>query len=396
MIRPLVPWHKLQRVTSSGSYVPEVDGLRFLAVMAVTTFHVALETQNRTHMYGAPTNPVLHFLHTMLYSGAKGVPLFFFISGFILGAPFANQYLEGGRKVGLKSYFLRRVTRIEPPYVVANLFAFVHRVLVMRIGLMTALSHMLIGLIYLHWLVYVEKPLIVGVGWSLEVEAQFYILAPLIALLIFQRNAILRRSMLGLLLAFLPLIPLFLWYRTPINHFYLKGTLLLNAVYFVAGFLFVDLSLNLLPKLKKSRVWDPIAVCALIAVFGFNSHAYDLYCLPIWFMIIAIAAFKGVWFNRLMTVRPVTTIGGMCYSIYLSHPIMIQIVYWAYMRVFHIRAFGPQLIAAEFLILPCLLCVGAVFFVCVERPCMDKRWPLKLAAYAKQRPQDAQEVSIAG
>ena len=398
MARIRIPWHLLRRVTSSGAYVPEVDGLRFLAVMTVTVFHVGLMTQNYTQVYSysGPDNPVLRVLYNMLFAGAKGVPLFFFISGFILGAPFASHYLQDGRPVGMKSYFLRRITRIEPPYVVANLFAFFHRVFVMRIPFLTVLPHLLVGLVYLHWLVYLEKPLVVGVGWSLEVEAQFYTLAPLLAFLIFRKNPTLRRSIFALLMIALPSLALFLWFRTPINHFLLKGTLLLNGVYFLAGFIFVDISFNVLPKLKNSWIWDPIALVAFVATFAYSSHWYDLFCLPIFFILIGIAAFKGVWFNRLMQWRPVTTIGGMCYSIYLSHPIVIQILYALYVRVFHMKGFAKQLIFAEIFILPGLFCAGAIFFILVERPCMDKRWPAKLAAYIKSRLEPAEKVTVPG
>jgi hypothetical protein len=46
----------------------------------------------------------------------RGVELFYGISGFMLGVPFVSRYLLQAPKVSLKQYFLRRLTRLEPPY----------------------------------------------------------------------------------------------------------------------------------------------------------------------------------------------------------------------------------------------------------------------------------------
>jgi len=58
------------------------------------------------------------WLNKVFSAGHNGVPLFFAISGFILSLPFARQGLGGGSPVSLRQYYIRRVTRIEPPYVI--------------------------------------------------------------------------------------------------------------------------------------------------------------------------------------------------------------------------------------------------------------------------------------
>ena len=72
----------------------------------------------------------------------RGVELFFIISGFILGLPFAKQYLAGGKQVRLGAYFLRRLTRLEPPYIL---------ILCIRAAAMLAATHVL-GYIATHLL----------------------------------------------------------------------------------------------------------------------------------------------------------------------------------------------------------------------------------------------------
>ncbi len=52
-------------------------------------------------------------------NGDRGVELFFVISGMILAMPFARQYLTDGKSVSLRKYYMRRVTRLEPPYILS-------------------------------------------------------------------------------------------------------------------------------------------------------------------------------------------------------------------------------------------------------------------------------------
>ena len=101
----------LRRITTSGQYFPEIDGLRFVAIFSVVFFHVYAQTRKE-----APLPPVLD---TFISHGDRGVRLFFAISGFILALPFCAQFHGAHRKVDLRRYFLRRLTRLEPPYLLS-------------------------------------------------------------------------------------------------------------------------------------------------------------------------------------------------------------------------------------------------------------------------------------
>jgi peptidoglycan/LPS O-acetylase OafA/YrhL len=180
------------RVTSRGrTYIPQLDGLRFVAIVWVVAFHLGgflLCKTGHERLWWHSWNPLIFWA----YSGNIGVNLFFGISGFILAMPFAKYYVAGGKPVSLKAYFTRRLTRLEPPYLVHLTVLFLTggvlgQYLVtsaMPAGynfLAEATRHLLTSLVYCNWLIYPNThPYLNGVLWSLEVEVQFYILVPLL------------------------------------------------------------------------------------------------------------------------------------------------------------------------------------------------------------------------
>ena len=99
-----------RRVTTQNRFIPQIDGLRFVAISSVVLFHLYASLNHG----GAVQNPAFDPANVGVLS-KRGVELFFVISGFILGVPFASSYLRGAPKINLKQYFLRRLTRLEPP-----------------------------------------------------------------------------------------------------------------------------------------------------------------------------------------------------------------------------------------------------------------------------------------
>ena len=94
------------------------------------------------------------WLCRLLLTGNVGVPLFFAISGFILALPFIEQFHGETRKpVSLTRYLLRRVTRLEPPYLI-NLAVSVVILLVKGQALLTILPHLAASVVYMHNQIY--------------------------------------------------------------------------------------------------------------------------------------------------------------------------------------------------------------------------------------------------
>jgi peptidoglycan/LPS O-acetylase OafA/YrhL len=372
-------WRSLRRVTSSGRYIPEIDGLRFVAIVSVLFYHLGMMSIMGCG-FCIPFPPTTMGVGAVFHMD-RGVPIFFAISGLVLGLPFAEQYISGGRKVRLRSYFLRRITRLEPPYIVNLLLRFPLLVALKHVPVQVALSHLLASLVYLHWLIYGAYPLIHPASWSLEIEVQFYILAPLLALLFFARRVWLRRF--GLLAAIIA----FGVIRAHTPQFQLSRwnlSLGCSVQYFLAGLLMADGFLTILPRLKSSWMWDVFGIPLWCSVFFISETAAGFF-MPLMLFVMFASAFRGTLLNRFFRNVFVATVGGMCYSIYLTHSLVLQGCYAVFAKLHLLSGYYGAYVAGVLVGLPLILLSGTIFYVLVERPCMDRDWPQKLSRYVKGR-----------
>jgi peptidoglycan/LPS O-acetylase OafA/YrhL len=138
--------HRLRRRTTTGNWIPEIDGLRCIALVAVLLFHMQGEIQRHQSFV---VQERYRLLHHMLDAGHRGVALFFTISGYILGRPFAAHYLQGKQRPSLKKYYLRRITRLEPPYILNLLIAAGALFLLDHISWRFLVPHLLANILYL-------------------------------------------------------------------------------------------------------------------------------------------------------------------------------------------------------------------------------------------------------
>ncbi len=383
---------RFQRIMSGGTYVAEVDGLRFVAIMSVFFFHVGRMTEIRVQPYVEPTNRLLALVGWAIFNGDRGVPIFFAISGFILGIPFARERLLGGPKVSIRQYLLRRLTRLEPPYMISQLLRLYPVMVARSLSFAQILPHLLAGLLYIHLLVYGTFPTVQLVGWSLEIEIQFYLLTPLLAAFFFRKSPWTRRALLaGFLVLHSVVIPLVgpalvgdPLLGTPGARFTVN-TILYWIRFFVAGMLIADMYVSLMPKLREHWAWDAASLVLWPAAFLMPTFDWMLLG-PFLLVVMFVGAFKGRVVPMFFRLPLVTTIGGMCYSLYLTHSIVLQGLYVAYIKVLPgIHGFFPRMFVGEVLIVPWLVIFGAVYFVLIERPCMDKRWPGKLMAWMRSK-----------
>jgi len=142
-----VPFHSMLqfgRITTQKRFIPQIDGLRFVAISSVVFFHIYAGLE-----LGAIPTPIP--INTDL--AKRGVELFHGISGFIRGVPFAPYYLANTGKVNLKQYFLCRLTRLEPPYLLSlNAWAAMQRIVGRRS--LSDMAHLAATFVYHHNLIF--------------------------------------------------------------------------------------------------------------------------------------------------------------------------------------------------------------------------------------------------
>ena len=374
-------WTLFSRVTSSGTFIPEVDGLRFIAIFWVLAFHINgeyIKVMGSNFPGQIDDSLYTHVLHTWDF----GVQLFFVISGFILSLPFVRHYWGDAPKPRLGSYYLRRITRIEPPYVINLLLFTLLLVVVKGPPIYQLLPHLLASLCYSHNLVYQSVSTINFVTWSLEIEAQFYIAAPLLAFLFFNRSLRFRRVWLASIILASATLAWWLNNQFQVVHMTLLGQL----PYFLAGFLLAAwYSQSTEVKISRSYLWDALGLLAWVVMLILLMHKSFSSTLALPFLVVGayVCVFKGRIFGFILTRPAITTIGGMCYTIYLYHPFLksalkhllfplrVSHLYWIN-SAFQVCALGTAIIL-----------VAAVCFLLFERPFMFRNWPIKLFSYLK-------------
>ena len=163
------------RERTSGSYQPQFDGLRALAVLTVMADHFSADV---------PNFPLPDWIHI----GATGVRLFLVLSGYFITASLrrARDRMDlaeesFGKTIG--AFYWRRFLRIAPAYLV---FALVASIL----GLGAIRYHwpwVFTGTV--NWMIAVTNqwPTTISHLWSVCVQEQFYLFWPLLILLLPRR-----------------------------------------------------------------------------------------------------------------------------------------------------------------------------------------------------------------
>lgn len=157
-------------------YLPELDGLRAVAILAVLIFHLQ---------------------PTLLAGGFLGVDVFFVISGFLITRLIMPQIAEG--RFSFRQFYLRRAKRLLPVFFLVLLLTWVAAwFLLFPTGLASLSKSSFAALLsfsnyqFARGTGYFEpqaesNPLLHT--WSLAVEEQFYLLFPLLLVLTWRKAA---------------------------------------------------------------------------------------------------------------------------------------------------------------------------------------------------------------
>ena len=153
-------------------YIPAIDGLRAVAVVAVLLYHLGI---------------------SWIPGGFLGVDLFFVISGYVITRLLLDSIQRSGG-LDLRAFYIARIRRLLPPL----LFMIITTALFVSLWAPDTIKRFLTDAPFSifgamnWWLVFrhtdyfeaIGRPPLLQHTWSLGVEAQFYLLWPLILLLV--------------------------------------------------------------------------------------------------------------------------------------------------------------------------------------------------------------------
>jgi peptidoglycan/LPS O-acetylase OafA/YrhL len=333
-------------------YRPDVDGLRFVAVGLVVLGHSGL-----------------------LFSGGfVGVDVFFVISGFLITRLIVSGFAAG--TLTLKQFWMRRVRRILPAAAVVVAATLIAGMILLRPRELAALAESAIAQQFCLANVYFwaqggyfdlpssYKPLLHT--WSLAVEEQFYLIWPLVLILVCRWG----KKATGLAIGGLGVVSLAIsemMVRThPSAAFYfmpprmwelLLGALVLycpqwslrkKPLFGLAGLVLIMAS----AVTYTSKTPLP-GLMALVPCMGTA-------------LIIFAPAVSRLSVTKLLSIAPVVYVGKASYSIYLWH--------WP-LFVFSKMFFGKDFsFAAQAGVVLASLAIGSLSYEVVEMPIRSRRW----------------------
>ena len=318
---------------NKSKYLPSIDSLRALAVLAVIIYHVDVN---------------------YLPGGFLGVDLFFVLSGYLISSLIIKEYKKTG-SLNLYNFYIRRARRLLPA--VYFMITVVLVVMVMFNGVLLKKSHLdaIFGYIYSSnwWYIFHKLDYFDSFGsqspfkhlWSLAIEEQFYMIFPLLFLLInrkkkdkdgfYKLNRNFLYVILGVILVSL-IAHIILFDINNISRIYF-GTdtrafsLLVGAV---GAILYPMDKLNTKITPQENLVYSVvslISIVALITIMIYTSE-YNTWMYRGGFLLVAILGIiiiissgkQHTVMAKLLSFKPVVFIGKISYSLYLWHfPVLV-------------------------------------------------------------------------
>ncbi|GAC1476319.1 MAG: hypothetical protein PVSMB8_03460 [Vulcanimicrobiaceae bacterium] len=152
--------------------VDVADAFRAVAILCVVANHIALSSN--LNVFGRPDD--------LAYLGTWGVDCFFVLSGFLLCRPYLAAILEHRPLPSTRAFLVRRFLRIYPLYALAVLVCALSPVVFERAPFPTAavVTH----LTFLNGFSPEHEFSLNGPLWTMAVDAQFYLVFPLVAIVV--------------------------------------------------------------------------------------------------------------------------------------------------------------------------------------------------------------------
>jgi peptidoglycan/LPS O-acetylase OafA/YrhL len=352
--RPVLPLAAVSKGPSQR--IDELDGLRAFSVLAVIWMHLTLFSQT------LPQVPLPR--QVIGYLGGFGVEVFFVISGYIITRLMLREQEKYGRFSAF-GFYVRRAFRILPAY-----WLYLITVLILSLlGIVTLepgnLRYCLLFLTDTHFYHLSDTAWFYNHTWSLCVEEQFYLVFPLLALLVLRKG----RAMVAVLLVAFYILSA----AAPDVTTFLKRHYGFPEFQFVINFRFIIAGVALglfwseLEQRYRSKA-GPIGICLVLALLCFfqiplpHFLKVDHYG-ALWLEPLAVAFGVGwivAYRDRLSLLRnPAIVWMGRCsYGMYLWQQLFTG---WPFL---YLRVSQPNALVA---LIGTIVCAGLSFHF-VEQP----------------------------
>ncbi len=181
-----VPGFVARMVNSAHRHVPELAGLRGIAILTVVMGHLL---QRVERFYGRETlNQIETFILAVLATPFSGCRLLFCITGYTLAVHVSKNIQRNNSFLDI-SFLKKRLLRLWPPYAIILLSTFIfikmteyepERTYHFHAAPESMTLSLSASLLYLHALVFNTFPRLFPPGWYLEAHIQFLLIAPLL------------------------------------------------------------------------------------------------------------------------------------------------------------------------------------------------------------------------
>ncbi|MGY5340541.1 acyltransferase family protein [Levilactobacillus spicheri] len=351
-------------------YITGFDGLRTLAVLGVIIYHL---------------------VPSSLQGGYLGVPIFFLISGYLVTYLLIQEYETHGG-INFLSFYGRRVKRLYPALVTMLLGTTAYITLFQRSLLLNIRGTVMTNLLYVynwfeinHGQSYFDR--FNGESpfthlWTLSIEGQFYLVWPIVVLLLllFVRNKM--RSMILLLaVAIASAVAMALLYDpNNLNRVYYGTDTRMFAILIGAAMAFIWPAYKLKDNITSSHrlILDAAGIVSLLALiymfFTMDGQAASTYKGGMfWFtvlsaVLVATVAHPGSDMNRLLSNPVFSYIGKRSYGIYLyQFPVMI--FYEA-----RVKNIGDHLLVNSIIEIALIMLVTEASYRLIENPLRHYRY----------------------
>jgi len=292
---------------SATLYFNRLDALRFLAFFLVFWQHAFAKLVPQ----GLPGT----LAEALKYTGGIGVHIFFVISGFLITYLLLKE-LEISGSVSVKNFYIRRILRIWPLYYLILIFGIF--ILPNLIHSVHYCGNKLLDLTFLNNFD-MDLPCYsphIGIAWSVAIEEQFYVVWPLVFLLLIK----VPRVLFCLCLAVFAGSSIFIFYNPASSYFHTFG----NLNYLMLGCMGAMAFHWYGPVFSHSRFFNrryyyPLLLL-LTSLLLFKPQGITYLLFPLFYLYLV---FYLIINDRTGNVSVFSWLGKYTYGMYMIHPLVI-------------------------------------------------------------------------